>query len=247
MQSGQQPRSIVMKTANLTSTLALAALFALGAGRAMASDPTDTVINGKVVNSTYTFTNITDSGTTATLNQTTIPNLTDGVPFTSLQLVLTGINYTDTQDTFVGNGSAPTITLDLTPTLQMMNGGNYGAQQVTLVGSVIPNGQDATNVAFSLQSPVVFPLVGEMNPQNLDEGSGTFQESLTNLEPNPNSLTLGGATTQNGQPIQANDQDFLYSGTLEIIYAAPEPNSGWLALVAGLGFAGVMLRRRKSA
>jgi hypothetical protein len=237
----------MMKIVNLTSTAALVSLFALSAGHATAANPTDTVVNGKVVNSTYSFTNITDSGTTATLNQTTIPNLTDGVPFTSLQLVLTGITYADTQDTFVGNGSAPTITLDLTPTLQMMNGGNYGAQQVTLVGSVIPNGQNASDVTFTLQSPVIFPLVGEMNPQNLDEGSGTFQESLTNLEPNPNSLTLGGATTQNGQPIQANDQDFLYNGTLEIFYAAPEPNSGWLALVAGLSFAGVMLSRRKSA
>ena len=234
-----------MKT--LISTLALTCLLALGTGRAMATNPTDTIVNGQVVNSTFSFTNITDSGTTATLNQTTIPNLTDGVPFTSLQLVLTSITYTDTQDTSVGKGSAPTITFDLTPTLQMMNGGNYGPQQVTLVGSVIPNGQDSSNVTFTLQSPVVFPLVGEMNPQNLDEGTGTFHEALTNLEPNPNSLTLGGATTPNGQPIQANDQDFLYSGTLEIFYAAPEPNSGWLALIAGLGFAGVMLGRRKSA
>ena len=233
-----------MKIVNLTSTLALACLLALGAGRAMATNPTDTIENGQVVNSTYKFTNITTSGTTATLNQTTISNLTDGVPFTSLQLVLTGITYTDTQDTFVGNGSAPTITLDLTPTLQMMNGGNYGAQQVTLVGSVIPNGQDSSSVTFTLQSPVVFPLVGEMNPQNLDEGTGTFQEALTNLEPNPNSITLGGATTQNGQPIQANDQDFLYSGALEIFYAAPEPNSGWLALLTGLGFGGLLLARR---
>jgi hypothetical protein len=105
-------------------------LLALGTGRAMATNPTDTIVNGQVVNSTFSFTNITDSGTTATLNQTTIPNLTDGVPFTSLQLVLTSITYTDTQDTFVGKGSAPTITFDLTPTLQMMNGGNYGPQQV---------------------------------------------------------------------------------------------------------------------
>jgi len=236
-----------MKNVNLTSTLTLTCLLALIAGRAMATNPTDTVVNGQVVNSTYSFTNITASGTTATLNQTTIPNLTDGVPFTSLQLVLTGITYTDTQDAFVGNGSAPTITFDLTPTLQMMNGGNYGAEQVTLAGPVIPSGQHATDVTFTLSSPVVFPLVGEMNPQNLDEGTGTFHEQLTNLEPNPNSLTLAGATTQNGQPIQANDQDFVFSGTLEIFYAAPEPNSGWLALVAGLGFAAVMLSRRKLA
>ena len=71
-----------------------------------------------------------------------------------------------------------------------------------------------------------------MNPANLDEGSGTFGESLSNLEPNPDSLTLGGATTQNGQPIQSNNQDFSFGGTVEVFYAAPEPHAGVLAAVA---------------
>jgi hypothetical protein len=201
---------------------------------------------GKVVNSTYTFTNIGTSGTTAVLDQTTIPNLTDGVPYTSLQLVLDSLKYADTQDTFVGTGAAPTITFDLSPTLQMMNGGNYGSLQVTLYGPVIASGQHESDVVFTLQSPVTFPQVGEMNPQNLDEGSGTFNEQLSNLEPSPDSLTLVGATLSSGQPIQANNSDFSFGGTLEIFYAAPEPRSGWLALLAGAGFAGVVLARRGS-
>ncbi len=48
---------------NLTSTLALAALLGLNASHAMATNPTPTVVGGQVVNSTYTFTNITHSGT----------------------------------------------------------------------------------------------------------------------------------------------------------------------------------------
>jgi hypothetical protein len=233
-----------MKTTTLTIILASAVLSLLGAGRSLAVNPTETVFNGQVANSTYTFTNIGVAGTTATLDQTTIPNLNSLVPAVTLQLVLNSLSYTDTQDTFVGTGADPSITFDLTPTLQMAHGGNLPSTQVTLFASAIPSGQTESDVVFTLQSPVVFAPVAEDNPGNLDEGSGTFTEGLSNLEPNPDSISLSGATLQSGQPIQVNNQDFSLSGTVEIFYeAVPEPRSGALAIMAGLGFVVLIVRR----
>jgi hypothetical protein len=231
-----------MKTTNLTIILASTVLSLLGAGRSFAVNPTETISNGQVANSTYTFTDIGTSGVTATLDQTTIANLDGVVPPVSLQLILSSMTYTDTQDTFVGTGSAPSITFHLSPTLQMV--GNLPSTSVTLYAPVIPSGQTDSDVTFTLSSPVTFPAETEMNPGNLDEGSGTFTESLTNLEPSPDSLSLSGATLQSGQPIQANNQDFSFGGTVEIFYeAVPEPHSGALAILAGLGFVVLVVRR----
>jgi hypothetical protein len=231
-----------MKTTSVTTILVLAVLFGLCSNRSMASNPTKTVSNGKVVNSTYTFTNVGVSGVTATLYQTTIPNLNGLVPPVTLQLALTSLTYTDTQDTFVGNGTDPSITFSLTPTLQMV--GNLPSTSVTLFAPIIPVGHTATDVVFTLQSPVIFQPQNEMNPGNLDEGTGTFTESLSNLEPSPDTISLSNATLQSGQPIQANNQDFNFGGTVEIIYAVPEPRSGWLATVVGLGIAALITVRR---
>jgi hypothetical protein len=240
-----------MKTLTWATLLTVGVLFVC-TSHAMAVNPTETIATsgtytGKVINSTFTFTNIGTGGTTATLDQTTIPNLNGVLPPVSFELVLTSMSYDDTQDTFVGTGAAPTITFHLSPTLQMASGGNLPSTQVTLVGPTIPSGHDESDVVFTLQNPVVFTEVGETNPANEDEGSGTFTESLSNLEPSPDSLTLSGATLSSGQPIQANNSDFTFGGTLEIIYAAPEPHSGWLAFVAGLGFVAVVFARRRAA
>jgi hypothetical protein len=36
-------------------------------------------------------------------------------------------------------------------------------------------------------------------------------------------------------------------GSLEVIYAVSEPSSGWLAIVGGLGLAGLSIVRRRAA
>jgi hypothetical protein len=237
-----------MKSIKLTALLFSAIL----ASHAMAQT-TETVAtsgpnSGKVINSTFTFSNIGVSGTgNFNLDGTTITNLNSLVPPVTLQLILTSITYTEQSVT--GNGQTPFITFDLTPTLGN-TGNNLPSIPVTLFASgPIANGVTDTNVVFSLTNPssnpdpVVWAPVAEMNPGNTNNNA-TWQESLSNLEPNPDSITTGGGTTF--VPSSVQNGSFTFGGTVEVFYAVPEPNSGWLAILAGFGIAALYAARRRT-
>ena len=229
-----------MKAGNLTLFLAMATLSGLGTVRSMADNPTETVLNGKVIDSTFTFSGSSVSGPgNFPLDQTTIANLNSLNPPVTLQLILTSITYTEA--TVVGNGQVPTITFHLSPTLGNVIGGNLPSTLVTLTAPAIPNGVTENNVIFTLASPLVFAPVAESNPGNTNNGTGTWQESLSNLEPSPDSIT-----TANGSftPSSVQNQNFTFGGTVEVIYAAPEPSSVLLGFVA-VGLFGVLARRRE--
>jgi hypothetical protein len=203
-----------------------------------------------VINSTYTFSGAGTSGPNGgnfNLDGTTISNLNGLVPPVTLQLILTGISYTEQSVT--GDGQIPSITFDLTPTLGNWSpGGNLPSMQVTLYASgPIANGVTDNNVVFSLANagstpdPVVWQPVDESNPGNGNEGTGgTWQETLTNLEPDPDSITFSGGS--NFVPNSVQNQSFTFNGKVEVVYAAPEPTSLLLGVVAG-GLFLVLYRR----
>jgi hypothetical protein len=231
-----------MRTFPPTAALALVLAFGLGIGRSAANGTSETTVNGKVANSTYTFSNATVSGPgNFSLDQTTITNLNSINPPVTLQLILTNITYTEASVT--GDGLAPTVTFSLSPTLSNA-GGNLPTKTVTLTAPVIPNGQTETNVVFSLSSPIVFAPVDESNPGNNNTGTGTWTEALSNLEPSPDTIL-----TANGgfNPSSVQNNDFTFGGTVEVVYeAVPEPPAWRMDLAASL-FMGLMVlgyRRR---
>ena len=228
-----------MRILGLKAIFAMAVFLGACISHSVAQNPSETVLNGKVVNSTFTFTNIGVSGPgNFALGQTTIPNLNSLNPPVTLELVLQSITYTET--TVVGDGQAPTISFFLSPTLGNVVS-SFPSIPVTLTAAPIANGVTENNVVFSLSSPVIFGPVGESNPGNTNEGTGTWQESISNLEPTPDSIvTANGSFT----PSSVQNQFFNFSGDVEVIYATPEPSSWQLALVAtGLFY---ILRRRVS-
>ncbi|HEY0257320.1 MAG TPA: hypothetical protein VGC39_07750 [Candidatus Methylacidiphilales bacterium] len=223
-----------MKIVKIAKLLAVLALAVLGAGRVLA-DTTETKVDGKVVNSTYSFTNCGTSGPgNFSLDQTTMTNLNS----VTLQLVIKSITYTVASVT--GTGGTPTISFDLAPTLGNA-GSNLPETKVTLTASgPIAKGVVETNVVFTLTTPVVFAYVLETNPGNTNKGTGTWQESLSNLEPTPDMIT-----TANGifWPNSVQNNDFDYCGSVEVQYAPlPEPSS-WLLGVIALGTFFVLYRR----
>ncbi len=60
------------------------------------------------------------------------------------------------------------------------------------------------------------------------------------------SLTGAFVTGQQGQQYNLNGTFSNRDGTLEVIFAAPEPRSGWLALLASVGLGGLLLARRNA-
>jgi hypothetical protein len=252
-----------MKTFHWIGILTVGVL-CLGASRSMAqtSDVTGTAITNEgtfqnvVLNSTYAF-SVTGvdlpNGGNFSLDGTTISNLGSLNPAVALQLTLTSITYTEGSVT--GNGETPSITFDLTPTPGNANlpTGGLPSIQVTLYASgPIASGVTENDVVFSLANPgsvpnpVVWAPVAEENPGNGSEGTGgQWTESLANLEPHPDSITTSGA--ENFNPSSVQNDDFTFAGSLEVIYATPEPQSFWLALVAGLGFGALFATRRRSA
>ncbi|HEX4140099.1 MAG TPA: hypothetical protein VHY09_07105 [Candidatus Methylacidiphilales bacterium] len=255
-----------MKTVQLTSILAIAAVLALGSSRSMADGTTETIGSngpyaGDVINSTYTFSGLNPNGTdsfTATLDQTTIPDLNGISPAVMFQLAITSYTLTDTGDTFTGTG-IPTITLSFQVMPNAQQGsGNFPTITVTLVG----NQQINNSFTASASDPLVFTLqsavpptvsVAEQTPGNAgtqdNEGTGTFPEVVSNFEANGN-VNLGNGftvgTNQTTLNYSSQTQTYSVGGTLEVIYAVPEPNSGWLALLSGLGLGGLFLARRNA-
>lgn len=238
-----------MKKLPLTSILCLAVMLSLGTLRSQAAT-TETVSGTTVVNSTATFNNVGVSGPgNLSLDQTSISasNLNSSNPPVTLQLTLANISYTEASVT--GDGQAPTITFTLTPTLGNVVSQPAG-QTVTLTAPVIANGVTETNVIFTNSSPVVFAAVPESNPGNTNHGSGTWQESLSNLEPHPDAIV-----TANGVfvPGSVQNSSFSFDGSVEVFYedvpgAVPEP-SAWrldFAATAVLGLSALLFRRRGS-
>ncbi len=250
-----------MKPTILTTLLAV--VFALGANslpaKAQATGTTTETrgnvvtntgtFNDVVINSTYAFTGVGVSGPAGNfqLDGTTITNLDGVVPPVTLQLILNSITYTEASVT--GNGQTPSITFDLTPTLGNA-GGNLPSMQVTLYASgPIANGVTENNVVFSLANagstpkPVVWTPVDESNPGNGGEGNGQpWNESLSNLEPNPDEL-ISTSGAENFDPDSIQNQNFTFGGTVEVVYATPEPSALALTVAAGALFA--VLRRRQ--
>ena len=230
----------------LTVIFALSVLLMIGIDRARADNPTETVVGGQVVNSTNTFSGAGTSGPgNLNLDGTTIQNLNSLNPPVTLQLILSSITYTEASVT--GDGATPSITFDITPTLGNV-GNNLPSTEITLFApGPIANGVTDTDVVFSLRSPVVFAPVAEMNPGNGNEGNGgIWQESLSNLEPNPDEITTSGGVFVPGS---VQNSDFTFGGSVEVVYqaiAAPEPRSGWLAILAISGFATLIVARRYS-
>jgi hypothetical protein len=227
-----------MKNIYRSAVPVLAVLFGLGVERSMAADPTDTTNNlGQVINSTYTFSAVGTSGVNFDLIGTTIPNL-NNLPVT-LHLVLTSITYVAPSVT--GDGSTPTIMFNLgSVSLQNIVGGQLPSTEVTLTAPApVTEGETETNVTFSLASSVVFTPVLEENPGNgSEDNGGLWGEDVSNLEPTPDSITL------NGMPnTSVINNNLLFSGYVEVVYAVPEPSSWRLGLVA-LGFLGLTLHRR---
>jgi hypothetical protein len=88
-------------------------------------------------------------------------------------------------------------------------------------------------------TPITFTIFDESNPGNTNEGTATWQESLSNLEPTPDTII-----TANGSfsPDSVQNQDFSFGGSVEVIYTVPEPSSWLLGLVAS-GIFFVLYRR----
>jgi hypothetical protein len=86
--------------------------------------------------------------------------------------------------------------------------------------------------------------VDESNPGNNNGGTGTWQESLSNLEPTPDSIN-----TSNGSftPSSVQNQNFSFTGTVEVVYAAPEPSSWLLGVIASAVFFALWRRRDQKA
>jgi hypothetical protein len=230
-----------MKLYHRNSILAVIALLGSGVIHASAANPTSTVVNGKVVDSTFTFTNIGTSGPgNFSLDQTTIPNLNTLSPPVELELELTNITYTEAS--VIGNGSSPTVSFDLVPTLGNVVSG-YSPVPVTLTAPAIANGVTDTSVVFSLATPLTFELVDESNPGNTNEGTGMWQESLSNLEPTPDSITTTGGLFS---PNSVQNQNFSFNGSVEVIYAVPEP-SAWALAILCVGFFGFLRWRSARA
>ena len=230
-----------MKLSNHNAILAALLLFGLGACNAPADGTTETVFNGEVVNSDFTFSNIGVSGPgNFALDQTTITNLNSLAPPVTLEFVLQSITYTEAS--VIGNGSAPSISFDLVPTLGNVVSG-FSPVPVTLTAAAIPNGVTETNVVFSLSTPLTFGPVAESNPGNTNGGTGTWQESLSNLEPTPDSIT-----TENGtfSPNSVQNQNFTFSGNVEVVYAAPEPSS-WALVLLCIGLFAYLRKRFEQA
>jgi len=228
-----------MKKFHLNRVVGVVVILGLGTHHAAAANPSETVVNGKVVNSTFTFTNIGVSGPgNFSLDQTTITNLNSLTPPVELELVLHSITYTEASVT--GNGLAPTVSFDLVPTLGNVVS-SFNSVPVVLAAAAIPKGVTESNVVFTLANPITFGPVAESNPGNTNEGSGTWQESLSNLEPTPDSIT-----TANGSftPSSVQNQNFTLTGSVEVIYAVPEPSSWRLGLVAS-GFCCLLCRRAR--
>jgi hypothetical protein len=249
-----------MKPTFLTALFA-AVLALTGSLSAMAQTGTTTFttatsgsFTGDVINSTYTFSGEGVSGFNAVFEQTQIPQstLNSIAPPANFELDLTSFDYVDTQNLFHGTGTPLEINVAFTvsPTI---NQGSATTATLTLVSTQSYTGNvQASNQApvdFVLANPVEFPLSQASNLGNLasvqsGQSLSTWNDSVSNLE------EQGQATSTVGNQTFSYNLNGTFSdigGSLEVIYAAPEPNSGWLALVAGMGFAGVMFGRRKSA
>ncbi len=210
---------------------------------------------GDVINSTFTFSGLGPNvtGFTAVLEQTRIlqDTLNNIAPPAQFELEITSLTYTDTQDLFQGNGSPLQINVAFTeqPTIQQ---GGQPTAMVTLVSESDISGTDqasnANPVVFTLASPVVFPLSDAQNLGNVastqpGQPVSTWNDPVSNIHP------VGqGTSTENGQTIDYNLNGTFSNlgGSLEVIYATPEPNSGWLAILAGFGIAGLFAARRRT-
>ncbi|HEY0258118.1 MAG TPA: hypothetical protein VGC39_11790 [Candidatus Methylacidiphilales bacterium] len=237
-----------MKLVKSSVAFAFAALLGLGATRSMANGTTETVSNGVVVNSTYTFSNAKASGIqNFILDGTTLANLGSHSEPVTLQLVLTSITYTD--PAVFGLGVAPTITFSISPNLGNLVSG-LPSTTVTLTAAPIPFGQIDTNVVFSLATPITFAPVTVANTHLSGEATGgTWKDSLTDLQPTPDYIITG-----NGFSLDSvQNQNFSFSGSVEVFYganngsqlqAAPEPRAWLLGAVAMMIFVGLARSRR---
>lgn len=249
-----------MKTSCLSTILAAALGVVITSLSATAQTTFTTATSGPyagdVINSTFTFgplgANVT--GFTAVLEQTQIPqNTLNGIiPPAQFELELTSLTYVDTQNLFNGTGAPLQINVSFSEQPNIQQGGQPTAM-VTLVstnsytGNVQASSQNP--ITFTLANPVIFPLSDAQNLGNIasvpqGQPLGTWQDSVSNIHAvGQGSSTVGGTTFF----YNLNGTFSGLGGTLEVIYAAPEPNSGWLALLAGIGIAGLALVRCRGA
>jgi hypothetical protein len=249
-----------MKIHPLSVMLVTALAFALSLVPSRAQTTYTTATNGAyagdVINSTFTFSGLGPNvtGFNAVLEQTQISQnaLNNIAPPAQFELEITSLTYVDTQNLFHGTGSPLQINIDFTEQPNINQGGQPTAT-VTLLsqnsysGTVQASSQNP--VTFTLASPVIFPLSTAQNLGNLASAQpgqplSTWNDSVSNIHAmGQASSTEGGSTFQ----YNLNGTFSNLGGSLEVVYATPEPNSSWLALVAGLGFAGLIAARRKRA
>jgi hypothetical protein len=241
-------------------TVLIATILAFGSFSAMAQTGTTTFttatsgsFTGDVINSTYTFSGEGVSGFNAVFEQTQIPQATLNsiAPPANFQLELTNFDYVDTQNLFHGSGTPLEINVAFTVTPTINQGASTTAT-LTLISTQSFTGDvqasSQSPVDFVLASPVEFPLslasdLGNLASIQSGQSLSTWNDSVSNLEEQGQATsTVGGQTFS----YNLNGTFSDIGGTLEVIYSAPEPNSGWLALIATVGMGGLFLARRKA-
>ena len=156
-----------------------------------------------------------------------------------LTLDVTGITV---KPTFLGtDGEAPSATFTETVSVNSnLPQSITEAANFTAPSPLAQNvSQQYTVTGFTLQSSSnpTETIVANQNNNNLSQYENNFSDNVQ--------LSSNVTNAQNGNYQSQANGEVNGTLTLDFVTAVPEPNSGWLALLAGLGFAGVVIARRK--